>query len=84
MAKIKYKVHHVLTDPREDEFGNWWLLCKVEDTQAKDPKDVMFDDELPFISLDAAYKFKSHFQTSLEPIVFEFDEIEIEGNIYDG
>lgn len=69
MAKINFKVHRVLDGPREDDYGTWWLLCSVEDVDDQE----MFDDEVPFISLDAAYKFKRHFETSIDPIILSFE-----------
>ena len=68
-SQMKFKVHHVLDDPREDEYGTYWLLCRVEDAN----DESMFDDEIPFMSLEAAYKFKSHFLSSIDPIVIEFE-----------
>jgi len=29
----------------------------------------MFEDDIPFISFDAAYKFQSHFLSTIDPIV---------------
>ena len=69
MSILKFKVHHVLDGPRVDKYGTYWLLCRVEDVN----DESMFDDEVPFMSLEAAYKFKSHFLSSIDPIVIEFE-----------
>ena len=70
---ITFKVHRVLDGPYEDDEGSYWLNCRVEDADEEDPKMAMFDEEIPFVSFDAAYKFQSHFLTSIEPIVIEFE-----------
>ena len=69
MGNLNFKVHRVLDGPREDEQGTWWLLCFIEDVDDQE----MFDDELPFNDLDSAYKFKRHFETSIDPIVLSFE-----------
>ena len=69
MSSRKFKVHHVLEGPRGDKYGTYWLLCRVEDAN----DESMFDDEIPFMSLEVAYKFKSHFLSSIDPIVIEFE-----------
>ena len=55
--------------------GNWWLTCSVEDVEAKE----MFEDDIPFINFDAAYKFQSYFLSTIDPIVIN---IPYEGNEY--
>ena len=34
---ILIKVHRVLDGPYEDEDGNYWLNCRVEDPQERNP-----------------------------------------------
>jgi hypothetical protein len=75
---ILIKVHRVLDGPYEDEDGNYWLNCRVEDPQERNPSKVMFDEEIPFVSFDAAsfdaaYEFQKHFYRSIEPILIEFE-----------
>jgi hypothetical protein len=72
--KVKFLVHQVLDGPMEDAYGNYWLLCRVEDATEPDPSKAMFDDEIPFTSFKSAYKFKNHFKVSIEPQVLEFEE----------
>jgi hypothetical protein len=72
-STILIKVHRVLDGPYEDEDGNYWLNCRVEDPQERNPSKVMFDEEIPFISFDAAYEFQKHFYRSIEPILIEFE-----------
>jgi len=69
MSSVKFKIHRILDGPREDEYGTYWLLCRVEDAN----DESMFDDEIPFMSLEAAYKFHNHFLSSIDPIVIEFE-----------
>ena len=54
MDKVTYNVHRVINGPFECENGDWWLTCSVEDVEAKE----MFEDDIPFVSFDAAYKFQ--------------------------
>jgi hypothetical protein len=37
---ILIKVHRVLDGPYEDEDGNYWLNCRVEDPQERNPSKV--------------------------------------------
>ena len=66
-----FKVHRVLEGPREDmdDLGTYWLLCTIEDVEDQE----VFTDEIPFISFDAAYEFKRHFDKSIDPIILEFE-----------
>lgn len=64
MAELTYKVHRVMDGPFQCQNDDWWLTCLVEDVDVGD----LFHDDIPFINLDAAYKFHSHFLTSIEPI----------------
>ncbi len=68
---MMFKVHRVLEGPREDmdDIGTYWLLCSIEDVEDQE----MFTDEIPFISFDAAYKFKQHFEKSIDPITIDFE-----------
>jgi hypothetical protein len=68
-AKITFLVHRVHDGPREDKGGTCWLNCLVEDTE----NNELFDEEIPFISFNAAYEFKRHFDKSIEPIKFQFN-----------
>ena len=72
-STILIKVHRVLDGPYEDEDGNYWLNCRVEDPQERNLSKVMFDEEIPFVSLDAAYEFQNHIYRSIEPILIEFE-----------
>lgn len=65
MAEITYKVHRVTQGPFQCDNDDWWLTCLVEDVEAKD----LFHDDIPFVSFDAAYKFQSHFDKTIDPIV---------------
>lgn len=72
-STILIKVHRVLDGPYEDEDGNYWLNCRVEDPQERNPSKIMFDEEIPFVSFDEAYEFQKHFYRSIEPILIEFE-----------
>ena len=62
--QVTYNVHRVIQGPFECDNGDWWLTCSVEDVEAKE----MFEDDIPFVSFDAAYKF-THFLNTIDPIV---------------
>tara|TARA_R110000772_G_scaffold34323_1_gene83294 strand:- start:886 stop:1122 length:237 start_codon:yes stop_codon:yes gene_type:complete len=68
-SKITFMIHRVHQGPIEDKSGTWWLNCLVQDTE----NDQLFDEDVPFISFDAAYEFKKHFFKSIDPIKLEFD-----------
>lgn len=70
MDKVVFKVWRVIEGPYEDEFNTWWLVCLVEDVEDSE----LFEDEIPFINFDAAYDFKKHFDSSIDPIVLEFEQ----------
>ena len=38
-STILIKVHRVLDGPYEDEDGNYWLNCRVEDPQERNPSN---------------------------------------------
>ena len=63
--QVTYNIHRVIQGPFECDNGDWWLTCSVEDIEAKE----MFEDDIPFISFEAAYKFQSHFLNTIDPIV---------------
>ena len=75
MDQITYHVHRVINGPFQCPKGDWWLTCSVEDVEAKE----MFEDDIPFINFDAAYKFQSYFLSTIDPIVIN---IPYEGNDY--
>lgn len=76
MVTITFKVHRVLDGPTEDEDGLHWLNCRVEGDKETNPKNVMFDEEIPFPTFDEAYNFKNHFLRSIDPLIVEFDYID--------
>jgi len=64
MADIILNVHRVFGGPFEDEDGDWFLTCRIEDVEAKE----MFTDDIPFNDFDSAYNFQSLFLSSIESV----------------
>jgi|TARA_R110000772_G_scaffold2298_1_gene7913 hypothetical protein len=68
---VTFKVHNVSGDPYEYE-DCWWLDCLVEDPDLTG-EDAMFGEEIPFNTREDAMKFRTHFLTSIQPVIIEFE-----------
>ena len=61
-------IHRVTGGPYTKVDGLVWCTCMIEE------EGQLFYEDLPFRSLDEAYRMVTHFKTSIDHIPLKFDQ----------